>query len=305
MFRREYKKGDLPTRGTLEGLRSTWRKKEKIGGTRSTDPGQTTEGRSSRGDGHGPALGGIRLGFLRDPATAPGGVRVIICGASKRKPGISNEEQPAKKPRNTRPIIDMLLHDGTQRKPIKVLLDTGCSVALINQQTVSKWGIQKREHKEARTIESFTGATVEGAGQYYTRPLRLQHRNHFSREVFEISPMEEGIDVFLPFKWIEQHPPQGAWETKEIRFNSAGCLNNCGKFATNDFSLTWDDTVATNPEASLIGYVSAASDQPLEDVPMEFRQYLGIMSQEAADALPEHRPYDCKIDHKEGATAPW
>jgi len=117
--------------------------------------------------------------------------------------------------------------------------------------------------------------------------------------------MEEGIDVFLPFKWIEQHPPQGAWETKEIRFNSAGCLNNCGKFATNDFSLTWDDTVATNPEASLIGYVSAASDQPLEDVPMEFRQYLGIMSQEAADALPEHRPYDCKIDLKEGATAPW
>jgi len=38
---------------------------------------------------------------------------------------------------------------------------------------------------------------------------------------------------------------------------------------------------------------------------MEFRQYLGIMSKEAAEALPEHRPYDCKIDLKEGATAPW
>jgi len=180
----------------------------------------------------------------------------------------------------------MLLHDGTQRKPRKALLDTGCSIALINQKTVDKCGIQKKKHKEARTIESFTGTIVHGAGQYYTKPLRLQHRKHFSREVFEISPMEEGIDVFLPFKWIEQHPPQGAWESEEIRFNSARCLENCGKFTTNDFSLTWDDTVATNPEASLIGYVSTASDQPLENVPMEFRQYLRIMIQEAADALP-------------------
>jgi len=69
----------------------------------------------------------------------------------------------------------MLLDDGTQRKPIKALLDTGCSIALINQKTVDKWGIQKKKHKEARTIESFTGATVPGAGQYYTKPLRLQH----------------------------------------------------------------------------------------------------------------------------------
>jgi len=110
----------------------------------------------------------------------------------------------------------MLLHVGTQEKPIRVLLDTGCSVALINQKTVDKWGIQKKKHKEARTIESFTGATIQEEGQYYTESLHLQHRKHFSREVFEISPMEEGIDAFLAFKWIEQHPPQGAWESEEI-----------------------------------------------------------------------------------------
>jgi len=38
---------------------------------------------------------------------------------------------------------------------------------------------------------------------------------------------------------------------------------------------------------------------------MQFRQYLGIMGKEAADALPKHRPYNCKIDLKEGTTAPW
>jgi len=29
------------------------------------------------------------------------------------------------------------------------------------------------------------------------------------------------------------------------------------------------------------------------------------MGKEAADALPDHRPYDCKIDLQEGSTAPW
>ena len=29
------------------------------------------------------------------------------------------------------------------------------------------------------------------------------------------------------------------------------------------------------------------------------------MGKEAADALPKHRPYDCKIDLQEGSTAPW
>jgi len=38
---------------------------------------------------------------------------------------------------------------------------------------------------------------------------------------------------------------------------------------------------------------------------MEFRQYLGMLGKEAADALPEHQPYDCKIDLQEGSKAPW
>jgi len=231
----------------------------------------------------------------------------MVYGVPKRKTDDPNAGPGKKRRRATRPIINMLLHIGTEKKPVKALLDTGCSIALINQQTVKQWGIPKKKHKEARTIESFTGATVQGAGQHYTEPLCLQHRKHFSREVLEISPMEEGIDIFLPFSWIEQHPPQGAWSSdQDIRFNSARCLENCTKFATNEFSLTWDDTVATDPAAGLLGHVSAACDEdPLQAVPVEFRQYLGITGKEAADRLPEHRPYDCKIDLKEGATAPW
>jgi len=200
----------------------------------------------------------------------------------------------------------MKLYDGqNQGHPIRALLDTGCSIALINEKTVERLEMEKQEHKNAHRVENFTGESVKGAGRFYLKPLLLQHRKHYTQEKFEVSPMEKGINIFLPFDWIAKHSPQGAWTDEEVRFNSTHCLDQCTKYETAEFSLTWDDEVATDPTARTIGHVSAAADDPLSNVPMEFRQYLGIMGKEAADALPEHRPYDCKIHLKEGATAPW
>jgi len=117
--------------------------------------------------------------------------------------------------------------------------------------------------------------------------------------------MDPEIDVFLPFESIMKHPPQGTWTTEEIRFNSSGCLEKCTRHEAAEFSLTWDETVAIDPTARILEHVAAVSDNPLDKVPWEFRQFLGIMGKEVADALPEHRTYDCKIDLKEGTTAPW
>jgi len=101
------------------------------------------------------------------------------------------------------------------------------------------------------------------------------------------------------------HPPQGTWTNEEIQFDRPKCIKECTKYKTSQYSLTYDESVATDPDARVIGYVSAAEDDQLKRVPMEFRQYLGIMGKEAADALPIHRPYDCKIDLQEGSTTPW
>ena len=56
----------------------------------------------------------------------------------------------------------------------------------------------------------------------------------------------------------------------------------------------------------IIGYVSAVgAADPLDQVPIEFRQFLDIMGKEAADALPKHSSYDHKIPLKEGEKPPW
>ena len=200
----------------------------------------------------------------------------------------------------------MLLHQDKQTFRVKVLLDTGCSVALINRATTQRLGIRQKQHAHPVKIENYTGETVPGAGQFCTETLRLQHRKHYTRQRFEISPMEEGIDVFLPFWWITEHPPQGTWTNEEIHFNTARCLENCTKNETSEFPLTWDETVATNPEARVVGYVSMVkTDDPRDQVPEEFQEFLEVMSQETADALPPHKSYDCRIELKEGETAPW
>jgi len=124
--------------------------------------------------------------------------------------------------------------------------------------------------------------------------------------VFEVAPLEPEVDLFLPFWWIAKHPPQGAWDSEELRFSSRNCLEECMRSETAEFSLSLDETVTLDPGAKVIGYVSAIIEEdPQDQIPKEFRGYLNIMSQEVAEALPAHRPYDCKIDLKEGETAPW
>jgi len=87
---------------------------------------------------------------LRGPATPQLKAFPITCGVSRKRPsGESSAEIPPKKPRitrGTRSIIQMVIHEGGRQHPVKVLLDTGCSIALINQDTAKKLHIPLQKH---------------------------------------------------------------------------------------------------------------------------------------------------------------
>jgi len=200
----------------------------------------------------------------------------------------------------------MIISWGLAQHAVRVLLDTGCSVPLISTRITEQLNIPLIRRKEAAPLLNCSGEEVKGAGMEYTEPLLLQHRKHYSQEVFEVPLLEPEVDLFLPFWWIAKHPPQGAWDSEELRFSGRNCLDKCMRFETSEFSLSLDEVVALDPGARVIGYVSAITEEvPQDQVPKEFRGYLDIMSQEASEALPEYRPYDWKIDLKEGEAAPW
>jgi len=201
--------------------------------------------------------------------------------------------------------VKMMIHWDNQKYRARVLLDTGCSTPLISKQIVEKLTLPCQRHEQTIAIRNFTGELVPGAGQEYTIPITLQHREHYSQEVFEVAPLESEVDIFLPFWWIAKHPPQGAWNSAALRFNAPSCVENCTKQATQ-FPLSIDQSVLTHPKARVIGYIAAVStaDDPLSLVPREFRQFLDIMGKEAADALPKHSAYDHEIRRKDREKPP-
>ena len=68
---------------------------------------------------------------MKNSALAPGGVINLTCGAAKRKREDHDMEITRPK-RQARPIISMILHADGNRHQIRTLLDTGCSIPLIN-----------------------------------------------------------------------------------------------------------------------------------------------------------------------------
>ena len=102
----------------------------------------------------------------------------------------------------------MVIHEGPTQHIIRALLDTGCSVPLISKKLTEHLNLPKIQQEKAAPLRNCSWEEVKGAGIEYTQPLLLQHRKHFSREVFEVAPLEPEVDIFLPFWWIAKHPPQ-------------------------------------------------------------------------------------------------
>ncbi|MDX6284447.1 MAG: hypothetical protein QOH03_5518, partial [Kribbellaceae bacterium] len=196
--------------------------------------------------------------------------------------------------------------EGGHRLTVSVLLDTGCTTPLLSQACADRFRIPRTLRKEKVRLRNFAGEPVDGAGEAYSAPLLLRHKQHYTREVFEIAPLEPGVDLFLPFWWIAKHVPQGGWDSTELRFDSESCRQHCTRSAASEFALELDPTILQHPAARVIGYVAAISmEEGLQTVPEQFRPFIDIMGKEAADALPNHTSYDHEIKLREGETAPW
>jgi len=180
----QYQKGNRTTSGPLESLGRSTGKTEMIRRSRGGSAHQVAaEGGSSRNNGHGRStttLRRLRVGFLKGRVPPQPFAHAIIYVASRKRKNSEPSAGTPKKPRRTpcsgtRPVIEMVLYQDNIRHRIRVLLDTGCSIALINEQTMGRLGRERKKHQHARIIENFTGETVKGVGQYYTKPMLLQH----------------------------------------------------------------------------------------------------------------------------------
>jgi hypothetical protein len=100
--------------------------------------------------------------------------------------------------KSTPAIVEMMIRWNKDQYRIRVLLDTGCFIPLLAAELTKKLKIPCHKHEQRINIRDFKGNLVQGAGQFYTTPIILQYRNHYTREVFEVVPLEPRVNAFLP-----------------------------------------------------------------------------------------------------------
>ena len=95
-------------------------------------------------------MGRLGVGFLnglKQPRLKT--INIVCTTTQKRSAEVPSTETSGemKKPNETRPVINMVIHQDGKTHQVQVLLDTGCSVALINRKTVEKLVIDKKRHQ--------------------------------------------------------------------------------------------------------------------------------------------------------------
>jgi hypothetical protein len=100
--------------------------------------------------------------------------------------------------------------------------------------------------------------------------LELEVEGRTFKQVFFTMPTGE-TKLILGLEWLEEANPVIDWKTKHI---------------------SW------RPEPI------QARTASIDDLPEEFKEFADVFSEEKFKRIPDHRPYDCAIDFKEGAELP-
>lgn len=185
---------------------------------------------------------------------------------------------------------------------VRVLLDTGSSVPIMSVSLARKWKLPLVRRQQAREIWSFDMTKVKEGGRYYTEPLVLRHQqDHYTKLTFECSPLDSECDVILPHWWLQEHQPAGYFDNvQKLQFPSEYCQRHC----TSQVLLT-EPRSSKGPSPAVVASIQEATQQALSKVPERFREFLPIMSKQAAQRLPDHQPWDHSIDLMEGKNPPW
>ena len=202
--------------------------------------------------------------------------------------------------------------DNQKEYRVRVLLDTGSSVPLLDTSWAETLQVRLIRRTVTKPIENFAGQEVPGVGECFTASLELQYRNHYVLEAFEAAPLSPDFDALLPAWWAQLHKPSGFFSEnwKDLQFNSDSCWKHCTKDSCREFPLEWDDDVLTDSNVGVIGMVCAApTESELQDaidrLPEHFHEFIPIMTTEAASVLPKPGLYNHAIELKEGSTPPW
>jgi hypothetical protein len=241
----------------------------------------------------------------------------------KQKASPSSDASNHKKPKQAppepksgkRPEITMIISfRGKKNIPARVLLEFGCTTPIESEKWIEEHNVPFVTRKEQKEIQNFAGDTVEDCGWCYTFPITCQHGDQYSKETFEIGPMEDSCDLMLPSWWIVKHKARGFAEGGKINFESEESKKTCTRHNCNSFTVEIDDTIldfGNDPQwIGIIGNLKINDQDEMEidwidRIAWQYRDYKSLYNGEISNALPPHRSFDHAIDIQAGEEPPW
>ena len=194
------------------------------------------------------------------------------------------------------------------------LLDSGASACFLDEDFVKSRKIPLVQKPKPVHVEVIDGRPLSsGDVTHETRPIKVTIDGHDSYIAFNIirSPSNP---VILGLSWLEKYNPRIDWNLRKLDFSKSFFHSPTNLVNSHKCSIGKPVFIGAKAfiheakEGSVFAIYAAPISEKVKTssgIPSQYQDYQDVFEKKNADILPEHRPYDCSIDLKEGTQPPF
>ena len=159
------------------------------------------------------------------------------------------------------------------------MIDSGATSCFIDNAFCGNMGFELIQKRKPITVEVIDGREISSGAITHEARLRLRYADQTEEATFDVTKLGHN-NLVLGLPWLERTNPQIDWSTKSVH--------------RAEGTTTTSDTIDESSRP-------ADKKNTATGVPDYCRKFVHLFEKGAAESLPPHRPYDCKIDLKPGA----
>ena len=80
-----------------------------------------------------------------------------------------------------------------------------------------------------------------------------------------MSPMEDSIDMVVPFWYIAKYTPSGLY-VQNLKFDGEKCQHKCTQHSSEEFTIEWNKSILDSPtsQIGILGSISFSEEGEIE-----------------------------------------
>jgi Retroviral aspartyl protease len=174
--------------------------------------------------------------------------------------------------------------DSLDKIAVEALVDPGCTHSSIDAKFVEQNKLTTKKLLYPRDTINADGTTNKHGQVQETTDITLVINGHRERITLAVTKLHSH-HIFLGFDWMYEHNPSINWQHRMVKFD------RCQHFSILQQNISTEIAIAQEEKKEKKTWQ--------ETVPKEFHGFKKVFTKESFDTLPEHRPWDHKIDLKD------